>query len=466
MLEQIFLHQKKYSLKLRQEPLSHRQEALSALERMISENTADIVQALKDDFAKPEAETLTTEIYPLLKEIADAKKNLAYWHRPTPVESGPSLLGTRSFIQREPLGVCLIISPWNYPLNLALSPLISAIAAGNCAILKPSELSRFTSAFLKKNLPRYFQEEHVAVVEGGKETTEELLKFPFDHIFFTGSTRVGKSIMEAASKHLSKVTLELGGKSPTIVDESANLRLTAEKIVWGKFLNAGQTCVAPDYLFVQESVWSDLKRLIIENIERSYGRLDKQVESSNFARMISSQHAQRLASHLEETLAAGAELTYGGKTDPAKRFIGPTIVEKTPAGSPLMKEEIFGPILPVLTYKEISEVIAYLQEQPKPLAMYIFSSSRHNTKLLLQSTSSGGVCINDCILHVGNHHLPFGGVGESGIGNYHGYFGFRAFSHERAVMKRTWGHALMRNIYPPYTTSKLNMIRNLIRWKI
>lgn len=466
MLEQIFLHQKKYSLKLRQEPLSHRLEALSSLERLLSENTAEIVQALHQDVAKPEVETLTTEVYPLLKEIADARKNLTKWSRPTPVQGGLSLLGTRSYIQREPLGVCLIISPWNYPLNLALSPLIGALAAGNTAIIKPSELSRFTSAFLKKNIPRYFPEEYVAVVEGGKETTQELLEFPFDHVFFTGSTHVGKSIMAAASQHLSKVTLELGGKSPTIVDESANLKLAAEKIAWGKFLNAGQTCVAPDYLFVQESVWPELKKHLIANIEKFYGHVDNQAASPHFARIISTHHAQRLENLLKEATAQGAEIAYGGKVDIAKKFIAPTLIEKPDLQSAIMTEEIFGPLLPVVTYKELNEVLQHLQNAGKPLALYIFSSSRHNIKTLLQQTSSGGACVNDCILHVANHHLPFGGVGPSGLGNYHGYFGFRAFSHERGILERSWGHALMRRLYPPYDSTKLKMVRNLIRWKI
>jgi aldehyde dehydrogenase (NAD+) len=347
-----------------------------------------------------------------------------------------------------------------------LSPLIGAIAAGNCAIIKPSEISRYTSAFLRKYIPQYFREEHVTVIEGGKETTEELLKFPFDHIFFTGSTRVGKVIMEAASKHLSPVTLELGGKSPVIVDDSAHLAETAEKIAWGKFLNGGQTCVAPDYILIEEHLWPRLKPLLIAAIEKFYGPLEQQKESTSLARMISTGHAQRLETMIKEATDAGAELVYGGKTDVTENYVGPAILEKVDLHSGVMQEEIFGPILPIVTYKGLQEAIQFVNDRPKPLAMYIFSHSRHNVRKIINETSSGGAAINETILHVGNHHLPFGGVGASGLGNYHGYFGFRAFSHERAVLRRRWGNSLLRRTYPPYTTSKVDLIKSLLRWRL
>lgn len=466
MLEQVFLHQKKYSLQLRKESLKVRLSFLDDLERLITEHQGDIVKALHADFAKPEAETLLTEVYPLIKEIQHTKKNLKIWARPTPVESGTALWGTKSVIKREPRGVCLIISPWNYPLNLALSPLIGALAAGNCAIIKPSEVSRYTSAFLKKYLPQYFRAEHVTVIEGGKETTEELMKLPFDHVFFTGSTRVGKIIMEQASRRLSTVTLELGGKSPVLVDESASLKHTAEKVVWGKFLNGGQTCVAPDYLLVQQNQWPHLKPLIIETIEKFYGKTDEQVQSPSLARMISKNHAQRMKTLLEDAVKAGAELAYGGNIDVEKCFVSPTLLEKPDLQSDIMQEEIFGPLLPVITYNTLPEAIDFINQREKPLALYIFSNSRHNIREILEETSSGGASINDTIVHVGNHHLPFGGVGASGLGNYHGYFGFRAFSHERAVLKRSWGHSLASRLYPPYTASKVDMLKTLLKWKL
>lgn len=466
MLEQVFLHQKKYSLELRKESLKTRLSHLSDLERLITDNQDEIVKALHADFAKPEAETLLTEVYPLLKEIQHAKQNLKTWTRPTPVEGGIAFLGTSNSIYREPLGVCLIISPWNYPLNLALSPLVGAIAAGNCVVLKPSEISRHTSAFLKKYIPQYFDSKHITVIEGGKETTEELLKFPFDHIFFTGSTRVGKIIMQAASRHLSSVTLELGGKSPVLVDESADLSEAAEKIAWGKFLNGGQTCVAPDFLLVQQSQWPHLKPLLIAAIERFYGKPQEQKNSQSLARMISANHAQRLKTMLDDAIAAGAELVYGGEHDIASHYIAPSILEKPDLHSTLMQEEIFGPLLPVITYNALPEAIQFINDRPKPLALYIFSQSRHNFEQILQETSSGGAAINDIIVQVGNHHLPFGGVGASGLGNYHGYFGFRAFSHERAVLKRRWGNAFVRRSYPPYSSSKLAFIKTLLRWKL
>lgn len=466
MLEQVFLHQKKYSLQLRKESLKVRLSFLEDLERLLTDHQEEIIKALHEDFAKPPAETLLTEVYPLIKEIQHARNKLRTWARPSPVDSGSALLGTKSYIQREPRGVCLIISPWNYPLNLALSPLIGALAAGNCAIIKPSEISRHTSAFLKKYLPLYFRAEHVTVIEGGKETTEELMKFPFDHVFFTGSTRVGKIIMEQASHHLSTVTLELGGKSPALVDESAHLQRTAEKIVWGKFLNAGQTCVAPDYLLVQKNQWPHLKALLIEAIEKFYGSREEQRTSQSLARMISKSHAQRMKTLLEDAVAAGAEVFYGGNVDVDENFVSPTLIEKVDLQSDLMKEEIFGPLLPVITYDSLPEAMDFINQRPKPLALYVFSESRHNIRDILAETSSGGVSINDTVIHVGNHHLPFGGVGASGLGNYHGYFGFRAFSHERAVLKRSWGHGLARRLYPPYTASKVGLLKTLLKWKL
>lgn len=466
MLEQIFLHQKEYSLKLRTEPLKMRLSFLTDLERLILENQGEIVSALHADFAKPEAETLLTEIYPLVKEIQYAKKSLKKWMHPTPIQSGPTFLGTQNHIYREPRGVSLIISPWNYPLNLALSPLVGALAAGNCAFLKPSEISRHTSAFLKKYIPQYFATEHVTVIEGGKETTEELLQFPFDHIFFTGSTQVGKIIMERASRHLSALTLELGGKSPVIVDESANLKLASEKIIWGKFLNAGQTCVAPDYLLVQESLWPQLKPLLIESIEKFYGSREEQNKSPSLARIISKAHTKRLQTMIADAVSAGAEVVYGGEIDFNENFIGPTLIEKPDLRSSLMTEEIFGPLLPVILYKSLPEALQFVNARPKPLALYVFSEGRHNIDSILKETSSGGVAINDVVIQVGNHNLPFGGVGSSGLGNYHGYYGFRAFSHERAVLKRTWGGSFNRFLYPPYTTAKIKILKTILRWKL
>lgn len=467
MLEQIFLHQKQFSLKLRQEPVEIRLEYLSALEKMVRTHTEDIVQALRLDFAKPEAEVLLTEIYPVLHEIHYVKKNLKKWLKPRRASAPLGLTGTKNYIVHEPRGVCLIIGPWNYPFQLIIAPLIAALAAGNCTFLKPSEFANHTSALLQVLIKKTFSEDHVTLIEGDHETTQSLLEFPFDHIFFTGSTRVGKIIMAAASKHLSSVTLELGGKSPTIVDSSADLEQAAEKIAWAKFVNAGQTCVAPDYLLVHRDVYSEFKSHLIEKIETFYGKLDHQKKNSpDFARIISISHTERLSRLLTEAVKQNAEITYGGDIDIAHRYVSPTLIEKVDLHSTLMKEEIFGPLLPMIPFHEISEVLHFINDRPKPLALYIYSHSQMNIETLTKGTSSGGVCINDSVIHVGNVHLPFGGVGESGLGSYHGYFGFRAFSHEKSVFRQYWLGRFLRVIYPPYTAFKINLIKKFIRWSL
>ena len=467
MLEKVFLHQKQHSLRLRKEPISARIDFLSALEKSIESHSEQIVKALQEDFKKPEAETLLTEIYPVLKEIQYVKKNLKRWARPEKVARSLMLMTAKSYIYKEPRGVCLIIGPWNYPFQLMMTPLVSAIAAGNCAILKPSEFTTHTSRLLAKIVQECFSEDHVTVVQGGSETTQELLKFPFDHIFFTGSTRVGKIVMEAASRHLSSVTLELGGKSPTIVDSSSDIEIAAEKIAWAKFVNASQTCIAPDYVLVQQDAYEHFKKSLIKKIEAFYGRSAlEQKNSPDYAQIISSQHTTRLKSLIDDAVEKKAEIAYGGEVDVEKRFVAPTILEKVDLHSNVMKEEIFGPLLPLIPYKSLNEAIHFINERPKPLALYMYSHSKLNIDEVLQSTSAGGVCINDSVIHFSHHGLPFGGVQESGLGSYHGIFGFKAFSHEKPVLVQSaWGK-FMRMVYPPYTEFKMDIIRKLVRWKI
>ncbi|WP_374073456.1 aldehyde dehydrogenase family protein [Bdellovibrio bacteriovorus] len=467
MTEQIFLHQKNFSLQLRKESLDVRFEHLAALDEMIEKNISEIAAALAQDFNKPEAETLVTEIYPVLHEIRHTQKHLKKWARPEKVSAPLLLAGTKNHVYREPLGVCLIIGPWNYPFQLLMSPLVAALAAGNCVFLKPSEFTKNTAALIAKLIKETFSEEHVTVVEGGPEKTQELLQLPFDHIFFTGSTRVGKIIMEAASKHLSRVTLELGGKSPTIVDSTADLEVAAEKIAWAKFVNAAQTCVAPDYLLVQQSVLNDFKKLLISKIDSFYGKspLEKR-NSPDFARIITQKHTERLKHLIDEAVAQNAVLSYGGEVDLAARYVAPTLLEKVDPHSAVMKEEIFGPILPIMTYKEISEAIHFINERPKPLALYMYSHSEMNIQDVLKQTTAGGVCINDSVIHFGNPDLPFGGVGESGLGSYHGFYGFKTFSHEKAVLRQSWLGKLMRLIYPPYTPTKTNLFKKILRWRL
>lgn len=467
MFEQLYLHQKQFSLQLRKESVEMRLEYLKNLEMMIDTHQKDFVEALSKDFAKPEMETLTSEIYPLLLEIRHVQKQLRKWAKPEAVSAPLFLKGTQNFIRYEPRGVCLIIAPWNYPLFLTLSPMISAIAAGNTVILKPSEYSMQTSALLGRLIKATFAEEHIAVIQGGAETTQTLLKLPFDHIFFTGSTAVGKLVMEAAAKNLSSVTLELGGKSPTIVDITADLELTADKILWAKFMNAGQTCVAPDYLFVQESVYSKFLHIFKKKLETTYGKESSERKANkDFARIISPKHANRLKDLLEEAISLQGTIFYGGDVDVNAHFVAPTLIENVDLHSRLMQEEIFGPLLPIFKYKEFSEVVHFINERPKPLALYIYSHSEMNIEQLTQETSSGSLVINDSVIHLANGYLPFGGVGDSGMGNCHGIHGFRTFSHAKGILRQSWGAKLLNIIYPPYTSQKLDIIKNMIRWRI
>ncbi|KYG65037.1 aldehyde dehydrogenase [Bdellovibrio bacteriovorus] len=466
MLEQIFLHQKHFSLQLRKEPIKTRVEYLNKLDAVIRKNIPDIIKALSHDFQKPEAETLITEVYPTLHEIQFAKKNLKKWSRPQKVKTPLLLLGSNSSISYEPRGVCLIIAPWNYPFQLTLAPLISAIAAGNCALLKPSEFTTHTSRLLKRMMDETFAPEHIKLIEGGPETTSELLNLPFDHIFFTGSTRVGKIIMEAASKHLTSLTLELGGKSPTIVDASANISLAAEKIAWAKFLNAGQTCVAPDYILVQREILAEFKTELFKKIEEFYGKKEEQKKSKHLARVVSTHHTRRLANMIEEAKNSNAEISYGGDVDVGSHYIAPTVLEKVDPHAAIMKEEIFGPLLPLVPFKDIADAVHYINEREKPLSLYIYSRSKLNIEHILKETSSGGVCVNDSVIHLANPHLPFGGVGHSGMGSSHGFFGFKNFSHEKAILRQSWMGRLLRLIYPPYSDFKLKLMKLMIDLKL
>lgn len=467
MFEQLYLHQKQYSLQLRKEPIDLRLEHLKTLENLLDTHQSDFIQALKEDFAKPEMETLTTEIYPLMMELRHAQKQIRNWARPERVSAPLFLKGSQSFIHYEPRGVCLIIAPWNYPILLSLGPLVSAIAAGNTCVVKPSEYTPATSALIARLLNGAFAEEFIRVVDGGPETTQNLLKQPFDHIFFTGSTQIGKLVMEAASKNLSSVTLELGGKSPTIVDNTADLNLAAEKLLWAKFMNAGQTCVAPDYLFIQETVYANFVRIFTHKLAEVFGKEPAQRKASaNYARIISHKHCLRLKDMQSEALKQGAGILFGGEADENTRYYSPTVIENVNLHSRLMQEEIFGPILPVMKYKDITEVIHFINERPKPLALYIYSHSEMAIEALQTQTSSGGFVVNDSVIHLANDNLPFGGIGESGMGTSHGIHGFKTFSHGKAVLRQGWGGKLLGLMYPPYTKQKLEVIKNMIRWRL
>ena len=367
-------------------------------------------------------------------EANDAIKHLASWMKPTSVM--PTLLtaGTSSQVKYEPRGRCLIISPWNYPLNLTFGPLVSAIAAGNTAIIKPSEMTPHLSAAMTKLVGELFPEDEVAIFEGEAAVSQALLELPFDHIFFTGSPAIGKVVMAAAAKHLTSVTLELGGKSPTIIDATADLDLAAKNIMWGKFTNAGQTCIAPDHIFVHRSVKDAFVAKTKVVLEKAYGK-DGSAPSEHLAHVVNARHTARVKALLDDAKAKGARVLFGGQVDEKINSIAPTLLDGISPDSKIMQEEIFGPLLPIFEFDSLDEVITKINAEPKPLALYIYSSDDAAVEKVLGETSSGGACVNHAVMQFAHGNLPFGGVNNSGIGNAHGLYGFRAFSHERAVMR-------------------------------
>ncbi|TMV51472.1 aldehyde dehydrogenase [Paenibacillus mesophilus] len=388
-----------------------------------------IYEALHADLNKPKAESYGTEIGIVLHEIGFALKHANRWAKPKKVKPGFAV-GGKSFIMPEPYGTALIISPWNYPVNLTFAPLIAAMAAGNTAVLKPSELTPTVSALIAALVRDNFEPRYIAVVEGGPDVNAELLEQPFDCMFFTGSTHVGQIVAEAAAKKLIPVTLELGGKSPCIVHRDADLKLAARRIVYGKFTNGGQTCVAPDYLLVHRDVKQELLDRMRHEIERFFGKTP--VRNPNITKIVNERHFVRLKRYMQE-----GTIVIGGETDPLLMRIAPTVMENVQPEARVMREEIFGPILPVLEYGDLDEAIRFVLDKPKPLALYLFAEDRTVQQRVLSRVSFGGGCINDTLLHLANPYLPFGGVGDSGTGSYHGEFGFRAFSHYKSVLKQT-----------------------------
>lgn len=425
---------------------------LKRLRAAILENQESIIDASKADMGKPAFESYIAELGFISREIRYVMKNLKSWSKPKKVSTPLMHFPASSHIYPEPLGVVLIIGPWNYPLELLMLPLVGAIAAGNCAILKPSELSPTTSATVARLIRNSFDASFIAVVEGGVKETQVLLSQRFDHIFFTGGTTIGQVVMEAAAKHLTPVTLELGGKTPCIVDKDTNIDTAARRIVWGKFLTAGQNCVAPDYLLVHKSVKGQFVERVIASIEEFYGKDPS--KSPDYARIINDRHFARLSQLLGE-----GRIIVGGHTDPKDRYIAPTIIDNVSLNSKVMAEEIFGPILPIIEYADLSEAISIVNKRPKPLALYFFSKNRTNQQRILQETSSGGVCINDANVHISTSSLPFGGVGPSGMGSYHGKASFDTFSHMKSIMKRSF-LLDMKMKYPPYK-DRLKLLKRL-----
>ncbi len=429
-IQNILQNQKKFFSQGKTIDYSFRLQQLKLLKHVIKAHETEILEALKSDLKKSEFEGYATEVGFTYEELNHAIIHLKSWMKPKTVWTPLTQFWAVSKIYPKPYGNSLIIAPWNYPFQLLFAPLIGAIAAGCTAVLKASELAPATSSIAKKLITQYFQPEYIALIEGGIETSQHLLEQKWDVIFFTGSTQVGKIVMQAAAKHLTPVILELGGKSPCIVDETAHLEFAARRIVWGKLVNAGQTCVAPDYLLVHESIKQPLVQKIIENIKKSYG--NDPAQSPDYPRIINEKHFIRLTNYLKD-----GTVLYGGQHNIQTLYFAPTLLENVSPHSPVMQDEIFGPILPILTYQNLDEVIQFINERPKPLALYLYTNSTYNERKILNYTDSGGGCINDCLVHLAPQDLPFGGVGDSGIGNYHGKSSFQAFSHPRGILKKT-----------------------------
>lgn len=430
-------------------------KALKKLIQVLEAAEKDVYAALHRDLRKPTFEAYVSELGMILEDAKLMKSQLRVWtfpEEPTmPLAHWPS----SAQVTREPFGAVLIISPWNYPLDLALGPLVGAIAAGNTAVIKPSEMAPQTSALIKKLISENFSPDYLAVVEGGVEITQELLSQPFDYIFFTGSTRVGKVVMEAAAKHLTPMTLELGGKSPCIVESSAKLNATAKRLVWGKFFNAGQTCIAPDYVLVDSKLYQALVDKMKVQIRTFYGE-DPQ-KSPDYGRIVNEVHFKRLSAYLKE-----GKILSGGRSEASDLYIEPTLLGDLPAGASVMEEEIFGPVLPILPYENLDQALDQIRRRPKPLALYLFTEDKDVEKKVLGSTSFGGGCVNDAIAHFAASDLPFGGVGASGFGAYHGRKSFETFSYPRSVLKRSTRIDIPVR-YPPYSPSwKLKLVKKLI----
>lgn len=422
---------------------------------------SEICNALFSDFRKPEVETELTEIYPVISEIKFAIKSLKKWTKKQKVSTPLPLVGSSSWIHYEPKGVCLLISPWNFPVNLTFGPLVSAIAAGNTVIIKPSELSPKTSKIMGVIVADIFSENEIALIQGEVTVSQELLKLPFNHIFFTGSPAVGKIVMKAAAEHLTSVTLELGGKSPTIIDETASISTAAKRIGWGKFINNGQVCVAPDYILIHKKVEKQFLEALKTQIELFYGSDAK--ASDSYCRIINATHFKRLSEHIEDAKNKNATIAYGGITNASDNYISPTLITNLPKSASLLEDEIFGPILPILTYENLDEAIEYVNSKDKPLALYIFSNNRKNIDTIIQNTRAGSTCINHVVLQYSNHHLPFGGSNTSGIGKAHGFYGFQEFSNMRSVLKQHTASST-ELLYPPYSEGKKKLTQATIKW--
>ncbi|SHG49627.1 aldehyde dehydrogenase family protein [Massilia sp. CF038] len=458
----VFDSQLATALRWRESSTRERIERVRRLREAMLARRQQFYDAFAQDYRKAPAEVEASEFLPVMEEIRHVLGRLKRWMKPVKAWPTNTMLGTSAWIQYQPRGRVLIIAPWNYPLSLCFGPLVSALAAGNTAIIKPSEMMPAVSALMASIIAEVFPENEVALFEGSLPTSTALLAMPFDHIFFTGSPAVGKIVMAAAAKNLTSVTLELGGKSPTIVDDSANLTLAAETIMWGKFINNGQTCVAPDLVYVHKSVKADFIAKCKAVLQTRYGAGPaQQKDSPDLTRIVNRRHTQRVASLLTDAVARGAVVQTGGEVDEASCYIAPTLLDNIGPGSAILEEEIFGPLLPIIEYEQIDRVLEEINAAPKPLALYIWSTNQKQIDKVLLRTSSGGACVNHCVAQFAHGNLPFGGVNNSGMGNAHGIYGFRAFSHERGVL-RSSPLMLIKMFFPPYTANRTMLIRKTV----
>lgn len=454
-ISSIITSQKSFFKSQKTKDVNYRLSLLKALKLEILNNEQVIFDALNNDFKKSEFETYLSELGLVISELNLAIKKLKKWTKPQRIKASILTFPSKDYIYKEPYGTVLIIAPWNYPFLLAIEPLIMAIAAGNTAVIKPSELTPHTASIITKIVENVFPETVATTVEGGVETSTELLAQKWDYIFFTGSTTVGKIVAKAAANNLTPVTLELGGKSPCIIDDSANLKLVARRLVWGKLLNGGQTCIAPDYIIAKSNIKEDLIEALKAEIIKTYGSNPK--TSADFPRIVNKKNTLRLAELIKDT-----NIVYGGDIDEDTCYIAPTLVDSPILESPIMREEIFGPILPILTFETNEDIENIIWSLDKPLSLYVFSNNKYFVKETINKFSFGGGVINDSLIHFGNHRLPFGGVGASGIGKYHGKLGFDTFSNTKPIVKRgNWIDPPVR--YAPYK-GKLKLLKTMFKY--
>jgi aldehyde dehydrogenase (NAD+) len=442
--------------------LWERKQKLKAIRKWLKDNQDFVIDELQKDFKKTREEVMISEIKPVISEIRDAIHNVRYWARDEHKKTPLTLLGTRARVIKEPKGVSLIIAPWNFPFNLAIGPLVSAVAAGCCAVVKPSENTPHAEKVIQRLISEVFEAKEVACVTGGVPETTNLLELKWDHIFFTGSPMVGSIVMGAAAKHLTSVTLELGGLNPVIIDEKANLKDAAKKLIWGKYLNCGQSCVSPNYVLVPETIAGQFKDELGKAYDKRFGTAPN--PTNDFARVVNANHYGRVKQLIDASVAEGAAVLRGGTFDETDNYVAPTIIDGITTSSTIFKEEIFGPVLPLMTYRKVDEAIQIINSNEKPLALYVFSKSRKFAKHILQNTSAGTSVVNDTTLQFIHPNLPFGGVNHSGIGKAHGEYGYKEFTNERALLKQLRGLTTAQLIYPPFGAFKRFVVKAVTWW--